>query len=200
MVVTVRAAARRRRHARPTGPTEIWSGTHVEPARQRRQSARRRGAARSAGRPPPVDRSPEASGGGGTRNGEPLYDIAAKRIIHHLVPETPVRTSSLRGLGAMLNVFAIESLIDELAERAGEDPVAYRLSILSEPRARAVIERVAGMADWRAARPPAPARGRGIAFARYKNRAAYAAVVAEVEVDERRSVCVASGAPPTPAS
>ena len=53
------------------------------------------------------------------RNGEPLYDIAAKRIIHHLVTETPVRTSALRGLGAMPNVFALECCIDELAERAG---------------------------------------------------------------------------------
>jgi CO/xanthine dehydrogenase Mo-binding subunit len=110
--------------------------------------------------------------------------MPAKRIIHHLVPETPVRTSALRGLGAMPNVFAIECFIDELAERAGADPVQYRLTIMSEPRARAVIERVAKMSAWQAGLPAGTGRGRGIGFARYKDRAAYAAVVVELEVDE----------------
>ena len=127
---------------------------------------------------------PESNGGGATRNGEPLYDIAAKRIIHHLVTETPVRTSSLRGLGAMPNVFALECCIDELAERAGQDPVAYRLSITADKRARAVIEKAAAMARWNAKEPGGTGHGRGIAFARYKNRAAYAAVVVELDVAE----------------
>jgi len=95
-----------------------------------------------------------------------------------------VRTSSLRGLGATLNVFAIESFIDELALEAGVDPVAYRLSLLADPRARAVIEKVAEMSAWRPGLPGGAGHGRGIAFARYKNIAAYAAVVAEVEVAE----------------
>ncbi|MFZ0175310.1 MAG: molybdopterin cofactor-binding domain-containing protein [Pseudolabrys sp.] len=133
--------------------------------------------------PPPND-VPEANGGGATRNAEPLYNIPAKRILHHLVTEAPVRTSALRGLGAMPNVFALECCIDELAERAGQDPVAYRLSITSDARARAVIEKVAAMAKWNAGAPVGSGRGRGIAFARYKNRAAYSAVVVELSVDE----------------
>jgi nicotinate dehydrogenase subunit B len=40
------------------------------------------------------------------------------------------------------------------------------------------------MANWEPGTPAGSGRGRGIGFARYKNRAAYAAVVAEVEVDE----------------
>jgi nicotinate dehydrogenase subunit B len=163
--------------------TEIWSGRH---------SSRPGGggnllAAEALPDPPPAPPATESSNppGAGTRNGEPLYGFAAKRIVHHLVPETPVRTSSLRGLGATLNVFAIESSIDELAERAGEDPIAYRLSILPDPRARAVIERVAHMAGWKPDLAAGTGRGRGIGFARYKNIAAYAAVVAEVEVDEQ---------------
>jgi len=95
-----------------------------------------------------------------------------------------VRTSSLRGLGATLNVFAIESSMDELAERVGQDPVAYRLTVLSDPRARAVVEHVARISGWQAGLPSGTGHGRGIAFARYKNMAAYAAVVAEVAVDE----------------
>ena len=117
-------------------------------------------------------------------HGEPLYDFPARRIVHHLIAETPVRTSSLRGLGATLNVFAIESFIDELAERADQDPVAYRLSLLSDTRARAVVEQVARMSGWQAGLPRGTGQGRGIGFARYKNMAAYAAVVAEVEVEE----------------
>ena len=133
--------------------------------------------------PPPND-VPESNGGGATRNGEPLYDIAAKRILHHLVTDTPVRTSALRSLGAMPNVFALECGIDELAERAGKDPVDYRLSIIADKRARAVIEKVAAMARWDAKAPGGAGHGRGIAFARYKNRAAYAAVVVELDVAE----------------
>ena len=133
---------------------------------------------------PPANEVPEANGGGATRNAEPLYDIAQKRIIHHLARETPVRVSSLRGLGAMTNIFALECAVDELAERAGRDPVAYRLSLTSDPRARAVIEKAAAMANWDAKAPSGTGSGRGIAFARYKNRAGYAAVVVELEVEE----------------
>ena len=133
---------------------------------------------------PPANEVPEANGGGATRNAEPLYDMAQKQIIHHLVRETPVRVSSLRGLGAMTNIFALECAVDELAERAGQDPVAYRLSITSDPRARAVIEKAGAMANWDAKAPSGTGSGRGIAFARYKNRAGYAAVAVELDVDE----------------
>ncbi|MBV9376100.1 MAG: xanthine dehydrogenase family protein molybdopterin-binding subunit, partial [Alphaproteobacteria bacterium] len=162
--------------------TEIWSGRH---------SSRPGGggnllAAEALPDPPPPPPTSESSypPGAGTRNGEPLYDFPAKRIVHHLIAETPVRTSSLRGLGATLNVFAIESSMDELAERAGIDPVAYRLSVLSDTRGRAVVEHAARLADWKPGLPSGTGRGRGIGFARYKNLAAYAAVVVEVEVDE----------------
>jgi nicotinate dehydrogenase subunit B len=133
--------------------------------------------------PPPHD-VPEENGGGATRNGVPLYDIAQKRMVHHLITDPPVRTSALRGLGAMPNIFAMECCIDELAERAGQDPVAYRLSIIGDKRARAVIEKVAAMAKWNAGEPGGSGHGRGIAFARYKNRAAYSAVVVELDVAE----------------
>ncbi|HEY3912633.1 MAG TPA: molybdopterin cofactor-binding domain-containing protein [Stellaceae bacterium] len=182
MVVTVRAALDDARH--PTDWTsEIWSGRHTS----RPGSGGNLLAAEALPDPPPPPPAAESSGppGAGTRNGEPLYDVAEKRIVHHLIAETPVRTSSLRGLGATLNVFAIESFIDELAEQAGADPVAYRLSILSDPRARAVVEHAARLAGWGPGRQPGTGRGRGIGFARYKNLAAYAAIVAEVEIDQQ---------------
>ncbi|RAI43414.1 xanthine dehydrogenase family protein molybdopterin-binding subunit [Rhodoplanes roseus] len=128
--------------------------------------------------------NPDAAGGGATRNGHALYDLPFHRMIHHTVDPIPLRTSSLRGLGAFGNIFAIESFMDELAEAAGQDAVAYRLSLLSDPRARAVIEAAAAMCGWPGAGPPGEGRGLGLGFGRYKNRAAYMAVAAEVEVDE----------------
>ncbi|WP_375460634.1 molybdopterin cofactor-binding domain-containing protein [uncultured Enterovirga sp.] len=127
---------------------------------------------------------PDERGGGASRNSLALYDLPPQRIVHRLVPKLPVRTSALRGLGALANVFAIESAVDEIAERAGRDPVAYRLSMLSDPRGRRVIERAAEMAGWQPGLEGGTGMGRGIAFSRYKNHAAYAAIVAEVEVDE----------------
>jgi nicotinate dehydrogenase subunit B len=137
---------------------------------------------------PQANEVPEAAGGGATRNADPLYDIAQKRIVHHMITEPPVRVSALRGLGATANVFALECCIDELAERTGQDPVAYRLSISSDKRARAVIEKAAAMGNWKADAPGGAGHGRGFAFARYKNRAAYCAVVVELDVEEEISL------------
>jgi CO/xanthine dehydrogenase Mo-binding subunit len=119
------------------------------------------------------------------RNLEPLYTFADPRLVKHLVRGLPLRTSSLRTLGAFANVFAIESFIDELAEAAGEDAVAFRLRHLDDERARAVIEAAAARL---AAPPPVPGRGRGIGFAQYKNAKAYAAIGIELEVTDAAEV------------
>src|SRR5207302_2812412 len=121
--------------------------------------------------------------GGGDRNAIPLYAFPRQRVVNHLIPQMPVRVSALRTLGAYANVFAIESFLDELAAAAGSDPVEFRLRHLSDPRAKAVIEAVASKAGWRAKQQGDGSRGRGIGFAKYKNLAAYVAVIADVEVD-----------------
>ena len=182
MVVKVRALTDK--SGRPVDWTaEIWSGTHNGRPGGGNPLLGGEALPNPLPLPPPGD-VPEANGGGATRNGEPLYDIAQKRIVHHLVPDVPVRVSSLRGLGAMSNVFAMECAIDELAEQAGQDPVAYRLSIISDPRARAVIEKAAAMAKWDTKDKGRAGSGRGFAFSRYKNRAGYAAVVVSLDVGE----------------
>jgi nicotinate dehydrogenase subunit B len=174
--------------------TEIWSATHV----QRPSSGGNMLTHEALPTPPPDPRPvdpPEAGGGGGTRNGLPLYDFPTKRIVHHLVLRPPTRTSALRGLGALPNVFALECFMDELAERAGVDPVEYRLSLLSDPRARRLIENVAERCGWASRGVAGSGRGVGLGWARYKNKAAYAAVAVEVEVDQevrvRRAWCAA---------
>lgn len=165
--------------------SEIWSGTHVQ--RPGTTSGYLLAADALENPPPPVEPTdpPEERGGGGTRNAMPLYNIPAKRIQHHLVRSLPVRTSALRGLGAPTNVFAVEGMMDELAMLAGLDPVAYRLSIMQDPRARAVIERTAAMANWSARGKGGEGKGLGIAFARYKNSASYSAVAVAVTVDQQ---------------
>jgi CO/xanthine dehydrogenase Mo-binding subunit len=104
-------------------------------------------------------------------------------VVHHFIQDMPIRVSALRTLGAYANVFASESFMDELALAAAADPVAFRLAHMKEPRARAVIEKVAQMAGWRPNQKGVGTRGRGIGFAKYKNLACYVAVVADVEVD-----------------
>jgi nicotinate dehydrogenase subunit B len=162
---------------------EVWAGSHV----QRPVFGGNMLGHEALPTPPPAPKPNdpgEAAGGGGTRNAIPLYDFPAKRIIHHLALTTPVRTSSLRGLGALPNVFALECFVDELAEQAGVDPVAWRLAHLSDPRARRLIENVAECCGWASRGPGGDGKGFGLAWARYKNRAAYAAVAVEVEVDQ----------------
>lgn len=131
--------------------------------------------------PYPPRRPGSGSHNGGYRNADPLYAFADRRIVKHFVAASPVRTSSLRSLGGYANVFAIESAMDELAHAAGIDPVAFRLAHLDDPRAKAVLEAAADHArrhTW-----TGPNRGRGVAFARYKNESCYAAVVVDVEVE-----------------
>jgi CO/xanthine dehydrogenase Mo-binding subunit len=127
----------------------------------------------------PAAEPPMARGGGAGRNAVPPYAFPAHQVINHRLLEMPLRTSALRSLGAFVNVFAAESFLDELAAAAGRDPVEYRLSGLADPRARAVVEAAArrsGWVNW----TPQESAGHGIGFARYKNTAAYCAVVAEV--------------------
>ncbi|HEV7899158.1 MAG TPA: molybdopterin cofactor-binding domain-containing protein [Planosporangium sp.] len=134
---------------------------------------------------PPAAVDPPAERGGGTaRNAVPAYDFAGQRVTAHRLLTMPIRTSALRSLGAYLNVFAIESFMDELAAMTGRDPVDYRLAHLSDERARAVLERAAREARW-GDPTTEDGLGRGIGFARYKNRGAYCAVVAEVEAVRR---------------
>ena len=126
--------------------------------------------------------------GGGDRNAIPLYDFPSQRVVHHFVKDMPIRVSALRTLGAYANIFALESFMDELAAAAGADPVAFRLAHLKDPRAKAVIEAAAKLANWKSGEPSDGRRGRGIGFSKYKNLACYVAVVAEVEIDRGSGV------------
>jgi nicotinate dehydrogenase subunit B len=130
--------------------------------------------------PPPAVPIPQPEGGG-DRNAIPLYALPNARVVHHFIDRAPIRTSALRSLGAYHNVFSIESFMDELAIKAGADPVAFRLRHMDDARARDVITLAAARFGWDNYRSQR-GRGRGFAFARYKNLGAYAAIALEVEV------------------
>ena len=132
---------------------------------------------------PPPPRPIPMPEGGGDRNSIPIYTIANAKVTSHFIERMPVRVSALRSLGAHLNVFAIESFMDELAAAAGADPVEFRLRHLDDPRAREVVQTAAQRFGWTPGAAAKTGRGRGFAFARYKNLAAYCAVACEVRVD-----------------
>ena len=119
---------------------------------------------------------------GGDRNAPTDYVIHDQTVTVHWLAREPLRFSSMRSLGAFANTFANESFMDELAAAAGADPLAFRLSYLDDPRARAVLETAARRAGW--GEPLPSGEGRGLAFARYENTEAYVATIAEVVVDE----------------
>jgi len=135
-------------------------------------------------KPGPPTNIPQPAGGG-DRNAVPLYDFPNQRVVNHLITGMPLRVSALRTLGAYTNVFAIESFMDELAVATEQDPAAFRLAHLSDRRAREVLEVVTRRAAWKAGEKGDGVRGRGIAFAKYKNLATYVAVIAEVEIDRK---------------
>ncbi|RYX92060.1 MAG: xanthine dehydrogenase family protein molybdopterin-binding subunit [Comamonadaceae bacterium] len=159
---------------------ELWSNTHnSRPGKAGELLAARHLARPFPPSPPQPGKQPE---GAGDRNAIPLYTVPNARIVHHFLPDMPLRVSALRGLGAYANVFSIESFMDELARAAGTDPVAFRLKHLDDLRARDVINLAAARFNWNGWKPRA-GRGRGFAFARYKNLAGYLAMACEVEVD-----------------
>lgn len=121
------------------------------------------------------------------RNLDPLYDFPERRLVKNLVRDLPLRTSALRTLGAFGNVFAIESFMDELAEAADMDALEFRLSHLSDQRAKDVLRTAAEKLGWGRADLP-EGHGQGIGFAQYKNIQSYAAVAVELKVTDAAEV------------
>ncbi|MEJ3653659.1 molybdopterin cofactor-binding domain-containing protein [Actinomycetes bacterium KLBMP 9759] len=159
---------------------ETWSQGHTARPGYAGTPGLLAAAAVTGGVPPVPSVDPPAPAHGALRNAEPIYAFPDRTVLGHRVLATEPRASAIRGLGAFLNVVAIEATMDELAARAGRDPVAYRLRHLPDQRARDVLERAAAAAGW-ADRRSGDVLGHGVAVARYKGTGAYCAVVAEVE-------------------
>jgi CO/xanthine dehydrogenase Mo-binding subunit len=154
---------------------ELWSDTH---------SIRPGGAANNLLAAQymenPLTEKPGYSAGA-YRNSEPYYSIPNQQVNAHIF-NGPLRTSALRSLGAYGNIFAIESFMDELAEKAGKDAFTFRIQHLKDERAIAILHKLQGLIA--SIKPPANT-GIGIAFSRYKNNASYCAVAAMVTVQPK---------------
>ena len=121
---------------------------------------------------------------GADRNAKHSYVFANNRVVLHQLKDTPLRSSSLRGLGSPQNTFANESFMDELARLAGVDPIEFRIRHLKDERAIAVLREVSKLSGWSAKTAPSKSGvGTGVAFVHYDNYSAYAAVAVQVRVD-----------------
>jgi nicotinate dehydrogenase subunit B len=160
---------------------EVWSNTHS----MRPGGAGAMLAAQHMSQPfaPPKPLPLPLPEGGGDRNAIPIYTFPNAHVVHHFIPEMPLRISAMRSLGAYHNVFSIESFMDELAIAAGADPVEFRLKHLNDKRGREVVAKAAQGFGWHKGQQAPQGRGYGFAFARYKNLAAYCAIATEIEVN-----------------
>ena len=113
------------------------------------------------------------------------YDIANFRVEYVRAEPRGVATGFWRGVGPNNNVFAVECFMDELARKAGKDPVDFRRSMLGkQPRFLAALNLAAEKSGWG---EPLPARvGRGLCL--QPSFASFIATVVEAEVDEQGEV------------
>ncbi|MBB4396349.1 xanthine dehydrogenase family protein molybdopterin-binding subunit [Bradyrhizobium sp. ERR14] len=109
------------------------------------------------------------------------YDFANFHVEYVRAEPLSVPTGFWRGVGPNNNVFAVECAMDELARKAGKDPIEFRKSMLTKnPRMLAVLNQVAEKSDWG---QPLPARvGRGVCV--QPSFASFIATVVEAEIDD----------------
>ena len=113
------------------------------------------------------------------------YDIPNLHVEYMRAEPRGLRTGFWRGVGPNNNVFAIECFMDELARKAGMDPVAFRRGMLEKnPRLRAALDLVAQKSHWGEPLPPRTARGVSV----QPSFASFIATVVEAEVDNHGEV------------
>lgn len=126
---------------------------------------------------PPLSMRESGFQGGGYRNAVPYYSFPNVLVQAHSFVG-PLRVSALRSLGAYGNIFALESMMGELADKAGVHPLEFRCRHLKDSRAIAVLRRLQEIV------PQLPNLGFG--FSRYKNEDSYFAVAAAVSLNQGR--------------
>src|SRR5215831_18479389 len=141
---------------------------------------------------------PMKSTGLGGWTGPDLYTFANSYELNHGLPElgaadSPygfgLRTTFLRSPGQYQITFAQEAFVDEIAARAGVDPLAFRLQHLTDPRALAVLDGAARAGGWESRpspKPSASARGGAVSgqgIALVLRDGTYAAAVLKATVD-----------------
>jgi isoquinoline 1-oxidoreductase subunit beta len=121
------------------------------------------------------------------------YDIANFEVAYVRAEPPAVPTGFWRGVGPNNNVFAIECFIDELARKAGQDPIAFRRAMLGKtPRLQAALDMVADKSGWGQPLPPRVGRGVSVqpAFGSFIATVVEAEVAVSGEVHLRRATSV----------
>lgn len=109
------------------------------------------------------------------------YDFPNFHVEYVRAEPPAVPTGFWRGVGPNNNVFAFECAMDELARKAGKDPIEFRRANLTKnPRALAVLNLVAERSGW--GQPLPPRVGRGVCV--QPSFASYLATVVEAEIDD----------------
>jgi len=111
------------------------------------------------------------------------YDVPNRRIARHPY-DSPIPVGSWRSVDFTQMGFFNESFIDELAHNAGADPLAFRLAHKSDPRHRAVLERLRDEASW--GDPKTPGANQGVAIV--DSFETIVGQVAEITVDDNNRV------------
>jgi len=135
---------------------------------------------------------------------DPSYAIPNLRLeVHNAREQVPVLW--WRSVGHTHTGQVMETMIDELAFEADQDPVAYRLALLAEaPREAAVLRLAAEKAGWGEATAAGRGRKTGRGVSVHKSFGSYVAMVADVSVEgdvvrvERIVAAVDCGIPVNP--
>lgn len=83
----------------------------------------------------------------------------ANRLVEWVSHPSPIPVGFWRSVGASINTFVVESMIDELAAAVGQDPLQFRRARLTDPRWLAVLEAAASLGSWGTTPPAGTARG-----------------------------------------
>lgn len=108
----------------------------------------------------------------------PYYTVEHQEAVHYHEMRG-ARVAAYRGIGAGYTKFALETMVDQIAREHGHDPLQYRLDMAGSDRVRAVLNRVAEMAEYEREREDG--RGIGLAFTEYGE--SITAVIAEISLD-----------------
>ncbi len=120
---------------------------------------------------------PVSAGGGGVS-----YALPAQ-LVEWVRADRGIQVGAWRGISPGYMVFAIETMIDELATAKGVDPVAYRLDLLkNEPRAQAVVKEAAHMSGWGKRKLPS---GHAMGFAYSNLVRGFQAGAVEISLDKQ---------------
>jgi CO/xanthine dehydrogenase Mo-binding subunit len=117
------------------------------------------------------------------------YGIPHRLCEVNWLKDTPFRPSWIRTPGRMQNTFGNESMMDELAVMAGQDPIAFRRAHLNDPRGDDLLQQLISFARWT---PKVSGtergsgrylKGRGMSYVKYELVRTYVGLVVDVTVD-----------------